>query len=136
MKNNVNDLLNWKDSNSSLPHRWMAACLRHMMQNKKENKWDEVQHEVTSRSQKYPAVPQLGFIFYNTSEEFLEIYSLYLWASSPRHISSLDTSRTQQQQKKRKKQQDFKQRHLWVCDLVVWKKLQIFALDLLQLELS
>ena len=89
MKNTLNDLLNWKDSNSSLPHRWVAACLRHMMQNKKVNKWDEVQHEVTIRSQKYPAVPQLGFLFYNTSEEFLEMYSLYLWGSSPRHISSL-----------------------------------------------
>lgn len=87
--------LTGKNCNSSLPHQWMGSCIRYTMLNKKVNKWDEVQHEVNRSSQKYPAVPQLGFLFYNPSEEFLEMYSLYLWASSPGHIFSLDTSRTQ-----------------------------------------
>ncbi len=71
------------------------ALVCDMTQKKKENKWDEVQHEVNRSSQKYPAVSQPGFLFSNPSEGFLDLYSLYLWASSPGHIFTLDTWRTQ-----------------------------------------
>lgn len=135
MRNTVNAVLNWKNCNSNPLHKWTGACVRYMMQNKKVNKWDEVQHEVNRSSQKYPAVPQLGFLFSNPSEEFFEMYSLYLWASSPGHISSLDTSRTQwfKREKKKKSWRNYKKNNTLnkgVYKTVSQSSVQILTLDL------
>lgn len=64
MRITVNAILNGKNCNTRPPLRSMDACVRYMRQEKKVNKRDEVQHKVNRSSQKYPTVPQLGFLFY------------------------------------------------------------------------
>lgn len=66
-----------KECNSGLTKRWMAACIRNMKQNMRVNEWNEVQYEVKYSSHKYSTVPQLGFLFCDSSEVSLDIHTLY-----------------------------------------------------------